>query len=58
MRVTPFPSDFPEKGRYRTWDEHWNPSGFSDEPQYRGQQPVTYPLDASLLEIQLGGYLL
>lgn len=56
FKIVPFPADFPEKGRYRT-PRVWNPSGFSDDPMYNGQMPVTYPLEASLLEIQCGGFI-
>lgn len=54
--IVPFPSDFPHKGEYRTWDRSWNPLGYRETPQYAGQQPIRYPLDASLFEMQLGGY--
>ncbi len=53
----PFPDAFEHKGEYRIYDRAWNHVGFSAEPQYPGQMPVTYPLDATLVEIQLGGYL-
>jgi len=39
--------DFPEKGKYRTWDKAWNPTGFTDDPQYPGQQTCRFPLDWS-----------
>ena len=35
--------DFPERGKYRAWDKSWNPIGYADEPQYRGQQPTRFP---------------
>lgn len=54
--IRPFPFDFPNKGKFRKWSASWEPEGFSDEPQYRGQTPLIYPEDASYLEIQLGGY--
>jgi hypothetical protein len=57
LALIPFPNDFPEKGRYRTWDKNWNPTGFSDEPHHKGQPPIAYPLDASPLEAFLGGYI-
>jgi hypothetical protein len=56
-RLIPFPEDFPEKGRFRTWAKDWTPTGFADAPQYRGQQPVRFPLDATPLECFLGGYI-
>jgi len=37
--------DFPEKGKYRMWDKAWNPAGYADSPQYRGQQPMRFPPD-------------
>ncbi|TNE38331.1 MAG: hypothetical protein EP345_17625 [Sphingomonadales bacterium] len=39
--------DFPERGLYRIWDHHWNPSGYADVAQYPGQMPECYPLDWS-----------
>lgn len=57
LQIVPFPNDFPNKGRFRTWDKDWNPTGFSDEPQHRGQVPLNYPEDATLFEIQAGGYI-
>lgn len=35
--------DFPAKGKYKTWDESWNPTGHADQPQYSGQMPETFP---------------
>lgn len=26
--VTPFPDDFPNKGKYVVWDKHWNRAGY------------------------------
>lgn len=57
LPISPFPENFPEKGKYRTWDKSWNPTGYADEPQHSGQGPIVYPPDATLLEIQLGGYI-
>lgn len=56
-KLTPFPDDFPNKGKFHCWDKAWNKIGYADTPQYAGAQPIRYPEDASLLEIQLGGYL-
>jgi hypothetical protein len=53
----PFPEDFPEKGKYRTWDKHWNPTGYADTPHHRGQLPERFPPDALPIEAHLGGYI-
>lgn len=58
MKITPFPVEFPHKGEFYVWDSRWNKVGYSDTPQYPGSQPIRYPVDATLLEIQLGGRLL
>jgi hypothetical protein len=42
-RMKPLPIDFPNKGRYYTFDKRWNRSGYADTPQYSGQQPIRYP---------------
>ena len=55
--VEPFPDTFPHKGQYRTWDAHWNPSGYADSPQYTGAMPIKYPVDATPFECFIGGYL-
>lgn len=39
------PDDFPSTGRFRTWDQHWNPTGYADVAQYPGQQPLRFPED-------------
>lgn len=57
MKLTPFPADFPNKGKFIEWDRAWNRTGYRDDPQYPGAQPIRYPEDATLLEIQMGGYL-
>jgi hypothetical protein len=56
LALVPFPNDFPNKGRFIEWDRAWNRIGYVDAPQYAGQQPIRYPEDATLLEIQFGGY--
>lgn len=56
-QFVPFPSDFPHKGQFRTWDRHWNPTGYADAPQYMGQVPINFPTNSTLLDIQVGGYL-
>lgn len=53
----PFPDDFPNKDRFIAWDRSWSRIGYRDTPQYPGAQPIRYPEDASLVEIQYGGYL-
>jgi len=55
--IVPFPEDFPNKGKFHAWDKSWNRIGYSDAPQYSGAQPIRFPEDATLLEIQMGGYL-
>lgn len=57
VQIVPFPAEFPHKGQFRTWDKQWNPTGYADVPQYRGQVPVVYPVDATLSDIQFGGYI-
>lgn len=57
MKLKPFPFDFPNKGRFYTFDRQWNRSGYADTPQYSGQQPIRFPEDAGLLEIQSGAYI-
>lgn len=57
IRVNPFPSEFDHKGEYQTYSSSWSPTGFAQEPQYPGQMSIRFPLDATLLEIQIGGYL-
>jgi hypothetical protein len=44
VRVT-VPADFPNKGKFRTYDKAWNPTGWANEPQYVGQQPLRFPED-------------
>jgi hypothetical protein len=39
------PADFPNKGKFRTYDKAWNPTGWANEPQYVGQQPLRFPED-------------
>lgn len=56
-RIEPFPDSFPNQGRYRRWSASWASDGYADAPQYSGQQPIAFPEDASLIEIQLGGYI-
>lgn len=57
ITLTPFPDSFPHKGEFVVWDSAWNRIGYSPERQHPGQMPITYPEDATLIEIQFGGYL-
>lgn len=57
MIVTPFPTEFPNKGRYRVYSKDWSPFGYADFPQYNGQQPVAFPENASPIECFYGGYI-
>lgn len=57
MHLLPFPEEFENKGKYRRWDRHWDPTGYADKPAYPGQQPVRFPEDATPFESFAGGYL-
>ena len=35
--------DFPERGLYRQWDAHWNPTGYGPEPHHKGQLATRFP---------------
>lgn len=37
------PADFPNKGKFRTYDKDWSPNGWADVPQYSGQQSLRFP---------------
>lgn len=47
------PAEFPNKGKYRAYSGSWAAAGWSDEPQYPGQMPLTYPEDWTLVDIAL-----
>lgn len=49
------PASFPNKGKFRTWDKHWNPTGYADAPQYPGQQPTRFPEDWTPMQCFLEG---
>jgi len=53
--LQPPPEDFPNKGKYVTYSSSWSRTGYSDDPQYPGQMPVTWPEDWSPWECWLGG---
>jgi hypothetical protein len=40
-------------GKYKTY-KNWVPTGYSDEPQYSGQQPIKFPEEWEPIECFLG----
>lgn len=40
-----------------TTQHSWDPLGNSTELQYKGQQPIRFPEDATNFECFLGGYI-
>jgi hypothetical protein len=57
VTFVPFPEDFPNKGKFISWDKAWKRVGYQDEAPHPGAQPIRSPEDASPVECFMGGYL-